>query len=95
VRAQGYAGRNSGLIDGMAGVAVPILDRSGLAVGALSVGTLSTRLGEDRLPMVVELLKRQAAIIGPQINPFDVAARRPVHGLTRAMATRPLSAPEQ
>ncbi|WP_061173922.1 IclR family transcriptional regulator [Caballeronia pedi] len=93
VRAQGYAGRNSGLIDGMAGVAVPILDRSGLAVGALSVGTLSTRLGEDRLPMVVELLKRQAQALGPQINPFDVAVRRPAHGLTRAMATRPLSGP--
>jgi hypothetical protein len=45
--------------------------------------------------MVVELLKRQAATIGPQINPFDVAVRRPVHGLTRAMATRPLSGPEQ
>ena len=93
VRAQGYAGRNSGLIDGMAGVAVPILDRAGHAVGALSVGTLSTRLGEDRLPMVVELLKRQAQALGPQINPFDVAVRRPVHGLTRAMATRPLSGP--
>ncbi|WP_061133673.1 IclR family transcriptional regulator [Caballeronia fortuita] len=91
VRVQGYAGRNSGLIDGMAGVAVPILDRSGNALGALSVGTLSTRLGEDRLPMVVELLQRQAQALGPQINPFDVAVRRPVHGLTRAMATRPLS----
>jgi DNA-binding IclR family transcriptional regulator len=90
VRAQGFAGRNSGLIEGMAGVAVPILDRSGHAVGALSVGTLSTRLGEDRLPMVVELLKRQAQALGPQINPFDVAVRRPVHGLTRTMATKPL-----
>ncbi len=79
----------------MAGVAVPILDRSGNALGALSVGTLSTRLGEDRLPMVVELLKRQAQALGPQINPFDVAVRRPVHGLTRAMATRPLSGPAE
>jgi DNA-binding IclR family transcriptional regulator len=91
VRAQGYAGRNSGLIDGMAGVAVPILDRSGHAVGALSVGTLSARLGEDRLPMVVELLRRQAQALAQQINPFDVAVRRPIHGLTRAMATKPLS----
>ncbi|MBA5790972.1 IclR family transcriptional regulator, partial [Escherichia coli] len=54
VRQLGYAGRNSGVLDGMAGVAVPILDRTGYPVGALSVGTLASRLGEDRMPMVVE-----------------------------------------
>src|SRR5258708_17979700 len=80
-REVGYAGRNSGVLDGMAGVAVPILDRTGVAVAALSVGTLAARLGDDRLPMVVELLKRQADAIGPQTNPFDVARRRPLHGL--------------
>ncbi|TDN62456.1 IclR family transcriptional regulator [Paraburkholderia sp. BL10I2N1] len=85
VRQLGYAGRNSGVLDGMAGVAVPILDRTGVAVGALSVGTLAARLGEDRLPMVVELLKRQADAIGPQTNPFDVARRRPLHGLAGAV----------
>lgn len=42
------------------------------------------------LPMIAEPLKRQPQALGPQINPFDVAVR-PVHGLTRAMATRPLS----
>ncbi|MFL9864964.1 IclR family transcriptional regulator [Paraburkholderia fungorum] len=87
VRQLGYAGRNSGVLDGMAGVAVPILDRTGVAVAALSVGTLAARLGDDRLPMVVELLRRQADAIGPQTNPFDVALRRPMHGLSRAMTT--------
>ncbi|ABE35203.1 bacterial transcriptional regulator family protein [Paraburkholderia xenovorans LB400] len=87
VRQFGYAGRNSGVLDGMAGVAVPILDRTGVAVAALSVGTLAARLADDRLPMVVELLRRQADAIGPQTNPFDVALRRPMHGLSRAMTT--------
>lgn len=87
VRQLGYAGRNSGVLDGMAGVAVPILDRTGVAVAALSVGTLAARLGDDRLPMVVELLRRQADTIGPQTNPFDVALRRPMHGLSRALTT--------
>jgi DNA-binding IclR family transcriptional regulator len=91
VRKLGYAGRNTGVLEGMAGVAVPILDRTGCAVGALSVGTLAARLTEDRLPTIVELLKRQAEIIGPQTNPFDVAVRRPMHGLTRAMTTQPLA----
>ena len=87
VRQLGYAGRNSGVLDGMAGVAVPILDRTGVAVAALSVGTLAARLGDDRLPMVVELLRRQAHALGAQTNPFDVALRRPMHGLSRAMTT--------
>jgi len=77
VRALGYAGRNTGVLQGMAGVAVPILDRDGRAVAALSVATVSDRLGPDRLPTVVDMLKREAALIGPRINPFDPLLRRP------------------
>ncbi|MBU9640477.1 IclR family transcriptional regulator [Burkholderia gladioli] len=88
VRALGYAGRNSGVLEDMAGVAVPILDRNQVAVAALSVGTLSTRLTEERLPTVVQLLKRQAEIIGPQMNPFDAAMRDPIQGLTPVYSTR-------
>jgi DNA-binding IclR family transcriptional regulator len=95
VRHLGYAGRNSGVLDGMAGVAVPILDRTGVAVAALSVGTLAARLSDDRLPMVVELLRRQAEAIGPQTNPFDVALRRPMHGLSRAMTSVRIPGSEQ
>ena len=82
VRQTGYAGRNTGLLEGMAGVAVPILDREGRAVAALSVGTISSRLSPDRLPTVVDLLKREAAAIGARINPFDATLRRPAQSLT-------------
>lgn len=81
VRVQGYAGRNTGLLEGMAGVAVPILDREGRAVAALAVGTIADRLNSDRMPTVVELLKREAAAIGPRINPFDSTLRRPAQSL--------------
>jgi len=81
VRQLGYAGRNTGLLEGMAGVAVPILDREGRAVAALSVGTIADRLNTDRMPTVVELLKREAAAIGPKINPFDATLRRPAQSL--------------
>ncbi|EJT82992.1 IclR family transcriptional regulator [Pseudomonas putida S11] len=47
VRSLGYAGRNTGVLDGMAGLAVPILDRNGHAVAALSVATISDRLGPE------------------------------------------------
>jgi DNA-binding IclR family transcriptional regulator len=81
VRQLGYAGRNTNLLDGMAGVGVPVLDREGRAVAALSVGTISSRLSPDRLPTVVELLKREATAIGAQINPFDKTLRRPAQSL--------------
>ncbi|MDY7562082.1 IclR family transcriptional regulator [Pseudomonas sp. 10B1] len=77
VRRLGYAARNTGALPGMAGLAVPILNRNGHAVAALSVATITDRLGPDRLPTVVELLKREAAAIGPKINPFDPTLRRP------------------
>jgi DNA-binding IclR family transcriptional regulator len=81
VRQLGYAGRNTGLLEGMAGVAVPICDREGRAVAALSVGTIADRLNADRLPTVVELLKREALALGPKINPFDPTLRRPARSL--------------
>jgi len=84
VRDLGYAGRNTGLLEGMAGVGVPVLDREGRAVAALSVGTISARLSADRLPTVVELLKREATAIGAQLNPFDATLRRPAQSLARA-----------
>jgi len=81
VRALGYAARNTGLLEGMSGVAVPICDADGRAVAALSVGTIAGRLSADRLPVVVDLLKRQAQVIGPKLNPFDPTLRRPVQSL--------------
>lgn len=82
VRELGYAGRNTNLLDGMAGVGVPVFDREGRAVAALSVGTLSSRLTPDRLPTVADLLKREAKAIGLQINPFDSTLRRPAQSLS-------------
>jgi DNA-binding IclR family transcriptional regulator len=83
VRQLGYAGRNTGLLEGMAGVAVPVIDPDGRPVAALSVGTISSRLSPDRLPTVVELLKREATAIGAKINPFDATLRRPAQSLAR------------
>ncbi|MBF7141246.1 MULTISPECIES: IclR family transcriptional regulator [Pseudomonas] len=77
VRALGYAGRNTGALEGMAGVAVPVLNTEGHAVAALSVATITDRLAPSRMAMVVELLKREAKVVSGRINPFDPALRRP------------------
>lgn len=85
IREQGYCARVLGLNEGMAGLGVPILNRNGHAVAALSVGTLIDRLNAERLPIVAEMLKREAAAISPKINPFDVALRRPAQILAGAL----------
>lgn len=82
--AQGYVNTNSGLIEGMAGVAVPVFDANGRVAAALSIGTLQARLEGERLPVVVELLQREARGLAPQINPFDRALRRPADSLAAA-----------
>lgn len=79
VRATGYAARQQGLLDGMAGLAVPLFDSAGGIVAALSVGTITARLNEERLPVVVQMLQREAAALSARINPFDPALRRPMH----------------
>jgi DNA-binding IclR family transcriptional regulator len=80
-RQQGYASTNSGLIEGMAGVGVPVFDARGEVVAALSVGTLSSRLEGERLQVVVQLLQREAKALSALINPFDRSLRRPSDAL--------------
>jgi DNA-binding IclR family transcriptional regulator len=79
--AAGYSANDTGILPGMTGVGVPIFDTAGHVVAAISIGTLSERLQADRLPIVVDLLKREAASISQRISPFDPALRRPAQYL--------------
>lgn len=76
IRREGYCGGASGLIPGMAGLGAPILDHEGRAVAAISIGTTTDRLTPDRRAVIAEMLKRDAAIIGRELNPFDPTLRR-------------------
>lgn len=73
----GYAARGTGLLPGMAGVAVAILDRERRPLAAISIGTTVERLNAERLPTVVQVLRREAEALASKINPFDAALRRP------------------
>ena len=81
-REQGWVNLNSGLIPGMAGVAVPVFDARNRVVAALSVGTLAERLGSDRLPNVINILRGEAQTLGARLNPFDVSLRYPSRTLS-------------
>lgn len=83
--ALGYAASHGeGPIPGMAGVSVPVLDQQGTAVAAISIGTLAERVNDERLPQIVHVLGREAAVIASQLNPFDPALRRPAQFLSNA-----------
>ena len=81
-RAQGWVNLNTGLIPGMAGVAVPVFDAQGRPVAALSVGTLAERLHDERLPNVAAILTAEARALGAALNPFDPTLRYPSRALS-------------
>lgn len=69
--------RATGVFPGTMGLSVPIKDRNGQTVAALSIAAPSERLDAERLPLVVQSMQREARIVGEQIVPFDPALRRP------------------
>lgn len=81
--AKGYCDVASGLIPGSSGLAVPIRDRNGQVVAALSIGTTLERLTPERRAAMAGMLEREAAAIGEAANPFDPALRRPGASLQR------------
>ena len=84
VRREGFCGGASGLIPGMAGVGVPIMDGDGRAVAALSIGTTTDRLSAERKPIIAGMLKQEAAAISRQLNPFDPTLRRAAAAMSAA-----------
>lgn len=81
-RRQNHAvSQGQGPIEGMGGVSVAITDPNGYVVGAISIGTLSERLNDERLPHILHVLHQEADHISRQVNPFDPALKRPSHYL--------------
>ncbi|MEG0921896.1 MAG: IclR family transcriptional regulator [Comamonas sp.] len=85
---QGYSAKTAGLLEGMAGIAVPVFDCNQNVVAALSIGTHTARLSEERLPIVRDVLQREARELSRQISPFDPTLRHPMYGLSANTPTR-------
>ncbi len=68
---EGCRGEWSGLIPGMAGPGVPILDASGRAVAALTIGTTADRLTDARRAVIAEMLRHGSALISNGLNSLD------------------------
>ncbi len=71
-----------GKLLGIGGIAVAFTDTSGYPVGAIGLSVLTERLTPERLPFIVECLKREAQAISQSLNPFDPALGTPHLALT-------------
>ncbi len=59
-REQGYARTDGRIVPGMSSIGVPVLGTDGMAVAALSVASVSDRLGKERSAWVVATLQEEA-----------------------------------
>jgi len=75
-RAKGYAYAPEGLMPGTSALGVPILDRNGEALAAISIAAISNRLMPTRVEELLHLLREQAALISKRVEQIE-RARRP------------------
>jgi DNA-binding IclR family transcriptional regulator len=71
-REAGYAVSRGLLIKGVGGLAVPLLDRRGQAVGALSIGGVAERFTPQRIQAVLPVLRQEVAGIEQLLNPLSI-----------------------
>ena len=75
IRAQGYAFDHGRLVEGISAIAAPILPHGRDVVGSLAINMTSARLKPERLPDLIEMLRREVTAIEETINPLDLAIK--------------------
>lgn len=65
-RVQGYAYAPVGVVPGSRAVAVPVCLADGRTVAGLAIATITERLPDARVPLVVAAMRERAALIGAQ-----------------------------
>ncbi|MCG8356788.1 MAG: IclR family transcriptional regulator [Kiloniellales bacterium] len=75
IREQGYAFDHGRLVEGISAIAVPILPQGRDVAGSLAINMTSARLQPERLPELIDLLRREVSAIEESINPLDVAIK--------------------
>jgi DNA-binding IclR family transcriptional regulator len=73
IRERGYAVDHGHLVEGISGLAVPILLRSGEVAGAIAINMTSARLKSDREKELIGLLRSEILAIQATLRPTDVA----------------------
>ncbi|KAG0743332.1 hypothetical protein G6F24_016297 [Rhizopus arrhizus] len=81
--------QGQGVFPNIAGLAVPVYDANGVTVAALSVAAPIDRINDERLPLIVEMLRREAdAVIDTSALNVHQLRRRIITEFTLDHATR-------
>jgi DNA-binding IclR family transcriptional regulator len=69
IRAQGYESASDDFYIGITGTGVPIFDRNGVLVGAVSISSLTSMIAPQGRPLYLDELRAAAAEIGRLVMP--------------------------
>lgn len=73
-RKLGYALNEGRIVSGMSAIGVPVLDSQGELIASLSLAAIKDRMGPERIPELVQLLKDEAQAIADMLRPVGMAA---------------------
>jgi DNA-binding IclR family transcriptional regulator len=73
-RKLGYALNEGRIVSGMSAIGVPVLDGRGELIASLSIAAIKDRMGPERIPELVQLLKDEARAIADMLRPVRMAA---------------------
>ena len=73
-RRLGYALNEGRIVAGMSAIGVPVQDAQGEPIASLSIAAIKDRMGPERIPELVQLLKDEAQIIADMLRPIRSAA---------------------
>jgi DNA-binding IclR family transcriptional regulator len=73
IRERGYAVDHGQLVEGISGLAVPILLGSGEVAGAIAINMTSARLKADREKELIGILRNEISAIQGTLKPTDLA----------------------
>lgn len=68
-RRDGFALNTGGIVPGMNAIGVPVTNQKGIVLASLSLAAIKDRMGPDRVPELVTLLRAAAAELSAVISP--------------------------
>jgi DNA-binding IclR family transcriptional regulator len=66
-RREGYARNEGQIVAGMGSVGLPVLNAAGAPIASLSVAAITDRVSGERKAMLVDVLRREAAVLAAQL----------------------------
>lgn len=73
IRQNGYAVDHGELVAGISAIAVPILPPGRDAIASIAINLTSARLSDERLPVLVDMIKTEVRSIEASLNPLEDA----------------------